>query len=346
MPGVITPMMVKRPMMPKMNAPSRMRIGHGGRSAPRRRELPNATDALASEDGVVGSPARAPRLRAARRSRRRRRSTPPSKSPALNCGVITLRMIRLADRVGAACPRGRSRPRCASCGPSARRRRARRCPCPSGRASTASNTRFAYSSMLSPPIVGTVSTTIWLVVLSSCAFERRRQPLARRGRQDLRVVDDAAGQVRHVGRERRRREHDAASSAQRASARIVMRPALLDRPVGERVAVAARDALAGEQLADRGEPREQRLARSAPARSASVIRAMTASHSATRDARRAVRCRPGSTTRRSSRLTSTRIAVRSRVANSSRSRNCTFAYCATSSAARESRRNSRAKPGT
>ena len=92
--GVTIPMNVKSPMMPKMKQPSRMRSGQGGRlgslmfigkpwlvdSRDEPRSASLATSGLPSSVPMIASTPS---------------DTPLSKSPDLNAGVITLRMIRL-----------------------------------------------------------------------------------------------------------------------------------------------------------------------------------------------------------------------------------------------------------
>ena len=166
MPGVSTPTTVNRPMIPKMNAPIRMRslIDRSGPSSPRAR----ACALLGAAVGVSPAAARFA-LAGGRGSRSTPSSTPRSKSPALKCGAITLRMMRLACEIGepafeavadfdAHLALGRDdderAPVVLALLPSFHD----------------SNTATAYSSMLSPPSERTVSTATWSVVASSCAF--------------------------------------------------------------------------------------------------------------------------------------------------------------------------------
>ena len=95
---------------------------------------------------------------------------PPSKSPALNFGVIRLRIIRAASTSGSvpSSPYPTSMRILRSFGTTSTRTPLSLPFCPIFHAS---KTRVAYSSTLSPPIEGTVSTTTWLVVLSSWAFD-------------------------------------------------------------------------------------------------------------------------------------------------------------------------------
>ena len=277
MPGVITPMIVKRPMMPKMKAPSRMRIGHGGSCA---RVVERRKGSSCDDDDPAAAG-----------------SAPPSSSAtialhaALDAAVevvaLELRRHLVADdparhRVGQRALRARSRPRCASCGPSAPRRRARRCPCLSGRASTrrtrASRIPRCFRCRSSAPSArrpGWSSSA--RAALSAC-----RQALARRRREDLGVVDDAPRQEGHLGREGLRRERPRRTSMADKRARR-SRSGVLDRLVGERAwrPPHARCLCRHSKLRDRPKSREHRTRRARRRAAAPVIRAITASHSAT-----------------------------------------------------------------
>ena len=335
MPGVITPMMVKRPMMPKMKAPSRMRIGQGGRS------------------GSIASNAEAHRARRRRSCRAAGSVAAPSSSAtiaphaALDAAVevvaLELRRHLVAD--DAARHRVRQRAFEAVADLDAHLAVLRRdddehavvlallaeLPCVEH--------PLAYSSMLSPPIVGTVSTAIWFVVRSSCCFERLAEALARRRREDLGVVDDAAGQVRtHRPRARAAPRADAATSQTRAGLprahRYAPRVLRSARPRTRFAAVArvtiplpaSRSPIASSPASSASRGAARRAAAPSSARS-------RASHSAAGD--RVAQAGVGEDDDAPLELaTSTRIAVRVLVAKSCRSRNCTFAYCRTSSAAR------------
>ena len=73
----------------------------------------------------------------------------------------------------------------------------------SARASTRRRRRLAYSSTLSPSDRGHRQHHDLVGGLVLVRLHERRDALAHWRREDLGIVDDASGQVRHVGRERR-----------------------------------------------------------------------------------------------------------------------------------------------
>ncbi len=120
-------------------------------------------------------------------------------------------------------------------------------------------TRFAYSSMLSPPDRGHGQHDHLVGGLVLVGLGRGGEPLARGGRQDLRLVDDAPRQIGNIdgrgrrGGERQRGEQSTARSDRRREAHA---PRSSSGRSGRAFAVAAgRDeTLAHEQRLERGEP--------------------------------------------------------------------------------------------
>ena len=198
--------------------------------------------------------------------------------------------------------------------------------------------------MLSLPIVGTVSTAIWLVGLLLVRLERRRQRSRACRRQDLGVVDDAAGQERHVGgRAPARREQREACERERSSARTASRSAAhrapSSRSAGSRASSAA--GAAREALVRQQSPR----CRSSAASSAAAGRAGAQRRRHRVDHRVAIprrrRARRSRCRRRSRRAA--RAGSRARASPSARGvreelaarGTCACAYCRTSTGARD-----------
>src|SRR5437763_14621631 len=89
MPGVMMPTKVNSPRMPKMNPPSRMRSGQPSGGPLKCRNSLDAREPLASDSAATVLPSSVAMIASTPSE------MPLSKSPALNDGVMTLRMMRL-----------------------------------------------------------------------------------------------------------------------------------------------------------------------------------------------------------------------------------------------------------
>ena len=140
------PMNVNRPMMPKMNAPSRMRIGHGMSGVSILNDE-RVAPGIATGGAASATPGLALELGDDRLH--------PVGGALVVVAGLELRRHPVADdaarrRRPSACLRGRSPPRCAACGPAGTITTSTPLSLPFCPSFHASKTRPAYSSMLSP----------------------------------------------------------------------------------------------------------------------------------------------------------------------------------------------------